>query len=104
VKWHWNLPTLIDEDELMDVWRTHYDKISNEEFAWNISGLTHVSPVWGPSERISALEVGAAIGKMEQSKSAGPTGVVAEMFKAAGETGTLLMTDVFDDVLIDGSQ
>ena len=51
----------------------------------------------GPSERISALEVGAEIGKMKQGKSAGPTGAVAEMLiklKAAGKTGTLWLTDV----------
>ena len=56
--------------------------------------MTNVSPVCGPRERISALEVGVAIGKMEQGKSAGPTGVVAEMLKVAGETGTLWMTEV----------
>ena len=50
--------------------------------------MTDVSPVCGPSERIS-MEVDAAIGKMKQGKSGGPTGVVPEMFKAAGETGTL---------------
>ena len=41
---------------------------------------------------------------MKQGKTAGPTGVVAEMLKAAGGTGTLLITDVCDDVLRDGSQ
>ena len=55
-----------------------------------------------PSERISALEVGVAIGKMKQGKSAGPTGVVAEMLKAAGETGTLWMTEVCNAVVKDG--
>ena len=64
--------------------------------------LTNVSPVCRPSERISALEVGVAIGKMQQGKSAGPTGVVAEMLKAAGETGTLWMTDVCNAVVKDG--
>ena len=39
------------------------------------------------SKKISVLEVGVAIGKMKQDKSAGLTGVVAEMLKAAGETG-----------------
>ena len=48
----------------------------------------------GPSERISTLEVDAAIRKMKQGKSGGPTGVVSEMLKAAGETGALWMTDV----------
>ena len=42
----------------------------------------------------SALEEDAAIVKKNQGKSAGPTGVVSEMLKAAGETGTLKMTDV----------
>ena len=84
---------VVEKDKLMEVWRAHY-KISNEEFAWDRNGLTNVSPVCGPSERISALEVGVAIGKMKQGKSAGPTGVAAKMLKAAGETGTLWMTDV----------
>ena len=92
----------VEEDKLMEVWRAHYDKISNEEFAWDRNGLTNVSPVCGPSERISALEVGVAIEKMKQGKSAGPTGVVAEMLKAAGKTGTLWMTDVCNAVVKDG--
>ena len=50
--------------------------------------MTNVSPVCGPSERNSALEVGVAFGKMKQGKSAGPTGVVAEMLKAAEETSS----------------
>ena len=72
------------------------------EFAWDKNSLTNVSPVCGPSERISALEVGVAIGKMKQGKSAGPTGVMAEMLKAAGETGTLWMTDMCNAVVKDG--
>ena len=56
----------------------------------------------GPSERISVLEVDAAIGKMKQGKSGGPTRVVSEMLKAAGETGTLWMTDVCNAVVKDG--
>ena len=44
-----------------------------------------------------------AIGKMKQGKSkAGPTGVVSEMLKAAGETGTMWMTDMCNAVVRDG--
>ena len=64
--------------------------------------MTNVSPVCGGSEKISALEVGVAIGKMRQGKSAGPTGVGVEMLKAAGETGTLWMDDVCNVVVKDG--
>ena len=42
-----------------------------------------------------------AIGKMKQGESAGPTGVVAEMLRAAGKTGTLWMTDVCNAVVTD---
>ena len=93
---------VVEEDKLMEVWRAHYDKISNEEVAWDRNRLTNVSPVCGSSERISALEVGVAIGKMKQGKSTGPKGVVAEMLKAAGETGTMWMTDVCNAVVKDG--
>ena len=64
--------------------------------------MTNVSPVCGPCKRISALEVGVAIGKMKQGKSAGPTGVVAEMLQVAGETGTLWMTEVCNAMVKDG--
>ena len=37
------------------------------------------------------LEVDVVISKMKQGKSGGPTGVVSEMLKAAGETETLWM-------------
>ena len=76
--------------------------LSNEEFSWDREGLTDARPVCGPSERISILEVDAAIGKMKQGKSGGPTGVVSEMLKDAGETGTLWMTDVCNAVVKDG--
>ena len=91
----------MEEDRLMEVWRAHYDMLSNE-FTWDREGLTGVSPVCGPSERVSTLKVDAAIGKMKQGKSGGPTEVVAEILKAAGETGTLWMTDVCNVVVKDG--
>ena len=62
-----------------------------------------LSPVCGPSEeRISALEVDEAIGKMKRGKSGDPTGVMSEMLMAAGETGTMWMTDVCNAVVRDG--
>ena len=63
---------VVEEDRLMEVWRTHYD--NTKHIKWGVclgQNLTNVSPVFGSSERISALEVGAAIRKMKQGKSAG---------------------------------
>ena len=55
---------VVEEDKLTEVWRAHYDKISNEELTCDTGVLSNVSQVCGPSEKISALEVGAAIDKM----------------------------------------
>ena len=93
---------VMEEDKLMEVWRAHYAVLSNEEFIWDREGLTDARPVCGPSERISTLEVDAAIGKMKQGKSGGSSGVVSEMLEAAGETGALRMTDVCNAVVKDG--
>ena len=92
---------VVEEDRLMEIWR-HYDKISNEEFTWDKAGLKNVSPMCGPSERSSALEVAAAIGKMKQDRSVGSTRIVSEMLNAAGETGTMWMADVCNAVVLDG--
>ena len=37
----------VEEDRLMEVWRTHYDKISNEEYIWDRIGFDRCkSSVW----------------------------------------------------------
>ena len=74
---------VVEENKLLEVWKEHYDRISNEEFSWDREGLTDAKPVCGPGEKISE-EVGAAIGKMKLGKAGGPSGVVADMLKAGG--------------------
>ena len=59
-----------------------FDRVPREVVLW---ALTNVSPVSGPSERISALEVGVAIGRMKQGKSVGPKGVAAEIHLGVDE-------------------
>ena len=93
---------VVEEVKLLEVWRAHYDRLSNEEFPWDPNGLTHVNPVCGPSEKISTLEVSNAIHKMKRSKAAGPSGVVADMLKAAGAVGAVWMTDICNAVVKDG--
>ena len=56
----------------------------------------------GPGEKISEEEVEAAIGKMKLGKASGPSGVVADMLKAAGEDGTRWMTELRNAVVRDG--
>ena len=63
--------------------------MSNEEFPWNKDGLVEVGVVNGPTEEISFEEVSAAVKKMKNNKAAGPSGVVADMLKAAGDAGSI---------------
>ena len=60
------------------------------KFAWEREGLTDVSPVCWPGEKITMAEfcaVSAAISRMKSRKSTGPSGAVAHMMKAADEVG-----------------
>ena len=51
---------------------------------------------------ISEKEVEAAIGKMKLGKAWGPSGVVADMLKAAGDEGTRWMTELCNAVVRNG--
>ena len=93
---------IVEEDKLLEVWKEHYDRISNEEFSWDREGLTDVRPVCVPGEKISEEEVEAAIDKREWGKVGGPSGVVGDMLKAAGDEGTKWMTELCNVVVRDG--
>ena len=93
---------IVDDDQLLETWRAHYEKLANEEFPWNRDTLQSVEPVCGPCERISTEEVRSAIKKMKNNKAAGPSGVVADMLKAAGDVGTLWVTEVCNHIVMEG--
>jgi Reverse transcriptase (RNA-dependent DNA polymerase)/Endonuclease/Exonuclease/phosphatase family len=93
---------VVEDEERLEVWRAYYDKLSNEEFPWNKDALTVADVKSGPSEQISPEEVRAAIEKMKNNKAAGPSGVVADMVKAAGEAGIIWVTDMCNAVVRDG--
>ena len=65
-------------------------------------GLTDVRPVCGPGENISEEEVEAVIVMMKLGKAWGPSGVVADMLKAAGDEGTRWMTELCNAVIKEG--
>ena len=91
-----------DEDKLLEVWRAYYDKLSNEEFPWNKETLTEAGIKSGPCEKITLDEVKAAVKKMKCNKASGPSGVVVDMLKAAGETGIEWVADVCNAVIKEG--
>ena len=93
---------VVEDDKLMEVWRAYYDKLSNEEFPWKKDSLTEVNAGGGVSEEFSVEEVKVAIKKMKNLKAAGPSGVVADMLKAAGDAGAVWVTEVCNAVVKEG--
>ena len=58
--------------------------------------------VVGSAELITGEEVQAAMSAMKVGKAAGPSGVVAEMLKAAGGTGVKWVTDLCNAIVSEG--
>ena len=57
----------------------------NTEFPWDRENLEVAEAVAGPAIRIEKEMVRETVSKMSKDKTAGPSGVVAEITKAAGE-------------------
>ena len=99
---------VVEKDQMKEVWRGYYEKLMNEEFEWSKEGLGEVGEERGGEEGRSDKivfrneEVREAIRRMKEEKAAGPTGVVAEMFKAMGEDGVRRMTDLCNEVVREG--
>ena len=91
----------LDVDSKKEAWREHYMHLLNVEFSWNPGGFSEVYPVEGPSEPITTAMVRKAINKMSLGKAAGPSGIVAEMFKAAGSSGASMIRDLIEDIIFE---
>ena len=90
-----------DNEAKKVAWKQHYEWLLNEEFSWNPEELT-AGPVVGPPIHIDVEMVVKAITKMKTGKVAGPSGIVAEMPKASGDTGARLVADLANDMVRNG--
>lgn len=61
------------------------------EFEWDPEHLTDESPLEGPPVPIIIDMVKKAISKMKLGKAAGPSGIVVEMIRAAGDTAVSMI-------------
>ena len=92
----------LTDEEKMAAWAEHYSRLLNVEFEWPRDELPDVDPVQGPPPSVSAELIRKALGKMGLGKAAGPSGIVAEMLKAAGEDGVELARELVEAVLCSG--
>ncbi|MCU7898061.1 MAG: hypothetical protein KZQ61_05230, partial [Candidatus Thiodiazotropha sp. (ex Lucinoma aequizonata)] len=92
----------LDEDAKKEAWKEHYERLLNIEFPWNPDDLSEESPVEGPSEPITTEMITKAISKMGLGKAAGPSGIIAEMLKPAGEAGAVEVRDLVEVIISEG--
>ena len=86
----------------MNVWVEHHKRLSNVEFDWASKSLSFVSPILGPPPSVTLLQVSDAIKKMKCRKTAGPSGIVAEMLKASGSVGLEVLAHLMKSVIAEG--
>ena len=92
----------VDDEKLMDVWRAYYEHLANEEFPWDKNTLTRSEAIVGPREEIKVDAVKAAINKVKNNKAEGPSEVMVDMLKAAGEAGAVWVTEICNLVVREG--
>ena len=69
---------------------------------WDPDHLSNEPPLEGPPIPITIDMVKKAISKMKSGKAAGPSGIVVEMIKAAGDTGATMIQDLATAIIRDG--
>ena len=92
----------LDEADRMKAWVEHYKGLLNVEFPWDENALPEAPPVVGPPPPITDKMVTVALGKMKSGKAAGPSGIIVEMLRAAGEIGITFLRELITSVVIHG--
>jgi hypothetical protein len=93
---------VFDGSKRMKAWVEHYKGLLNVEFPWDESALPEAPPIAGPPPSISEKQVKKTLGKMKSGKASGPSGIIVEMLKAAGETGITFLRELITSVMIHG--
>ena len=92
----------MSEEAKQNAWAEHYERLLNVEFDWDPDHLSNEPPLEGPPIPITIDMVKKAISKMKSGKAAGPSGIVMEMIKAAGDTGATMIRDLATAIIRDG--
>ena len=90
------------DSERMKAWVEHYKALLNVEFPWDEGALPDAPPVKGPPPPITDKMVTKALAKKKPGKSAGPSGIIVEMLKAAGSKGIDFLRELIKSVVKHG--
>ena len=83
----------MSDDSKQKAWLEHYQRLLNAEFDWDPNHLSDESPLEGPPIPITIDMVKKAISQMKAGKAPGPSGIVVEMIRAAGDMGASMIHD-----------
>ena len=92
----------MSEEAKQNAWAEHYERLLNVEFDRDPDHLSNEPLLEGPPILITIDMVKKAISKMKSGKAAGPSGIVVEMIKAAGDTGATMIRDLATAIIRDG--
>ena len=92
----------MSEHSKQKAWLEHYQRLLNIEFDWDPDHLSYQPPVKGPPIPITIDMVKEAISQMKAGRALGPSGIVVEMIRAAGDMGASMIRDLAAAVIRDG--
>ncbi|XP_056004173.1 uncharacterized protein LOC125660170 [Ostrea edulis] len=84
----------MSEEAKQQAWFEHYKRLLNVEFEWDPGHLSDKPPLEGPPIPITIEMVKKAIAEMKTGKAPGPSGVVVEMMRAAGDSSAIMLHDL----------
>ena len=90
------------DEAKQNAWTEHYERLLNVGFDWDPDHLSKKRPLEGPPIPITIDMVRKAMTKMQSCKAAGPSGIVVEMIKTAGDTGATMIQDLATLIICDG--
>ena len=91
----------MSDDSKQKAWLEHYQRLLNAEFDWDPNHLSDESPVEGPPIPITIDMVKKAISQMKAGKAPGPSGIVVEMIRAAGDMDASMIRDLAAAIIHD---
>ena len=92
----------MSEDSKQKAWLEHYQRLLNVQFDWDPDHLSYQPPVEGPPIPITIDMVKKAISQMKAGKAPGPSGIVLEMIRAAGDMAASMIRDLAVAIICDG--
>ena len=92
----------MSKDSKQKAWLEHFQRLLNIEFDWDPDHLSYQPPVEGPPISITIDMVKKAISQMKAGKALGPSGIVVEMIRAAGDMGASMIRDLAAAIIRDG--